>query len=225
MGETRLVLGLGNPGPRYAATRHNAGFMTVDRLAANLCLPVDRAGDFALKGQGMVRGIRIVLAKPQTFMNESGRAAAALAARFGLSGEEILVVCDDVDLPYGRIRLKPKGGDGGHNGLRSVILELGHGEFGRLRVGIGRPPPGRSMTDHVLGPFDETEATAAHDLWELAARAAETVLFSGMAETMNLFNNQRIEIRGIPGDLEGTEPPFGGPGPEKPTKGGNGNVP
>ncbi len=219
-GGIRLVLGLGNPGPRYAGTRHNAGFATVDRLASVLGVALEEERDFSRVGQKTVRGVAVILARPLTFMNESGLAAAALADDFKISGEEILVVCDDVELPFGRIRLKAKGGDGGHNGLRSVIRELGDGEFPRLRVGIGRPAPGVSMTDHVLGPFDENEAGAAPELWDLAARAAETALFSGLAEAMNRFNNQRIEIRAADGDPGGTEPPAGGPCPEKTPKGG-----
>jgi len=190
-----LVLGLGNPGPEYEQTRHNAGFAVADRLAPRLGVRRWRPAFSALVGEGRADGVSAAVAKPQTFMNESGRAASALAEHMGLSGDRILVVHDDVDLPFGRIRLKRKGGDGGHNGLRSIIKWLGHGRFPRLRMGIGRPKPGETMTGHVLSPFDDYELQAAGALWDLGAEAVRTVLLQGMDEAMNRFNNRQVQNR------------------------------
>ena len=150
-----LVVGLGNPGAEYEGTRHNAGFMVIDRLLAGF-----PAGRFEARHvaqsfvhAGMFRGKPLFLQKPQTFMNLSGLAVAGFARKEGIRPEEILVVSDDLDLPVGRLRLRTGGSDGGHNGLKSVIAELGSASFRRLRVGVGRPAPGGTI-DYVLSKFD-----------------------------------------------------------------------
>ena len=153
MDEIGLIVGLGNPGPEYAGTRHNAGFMVIDRLLAGF--PAGRFEERHTASSsvwaGKFRGRALLLQKPLTFMNLSGQAVALLARRSGIQPESILVISDDLDLPVGRLRLRNGGADGGHNGLKSIIAELGSSSFRRLRIGIGRPKPGETdSAPHIL---------------------------------------------------------------------------
>ncbi len=184
-----LVVGLGNPGAEYEGTRHNAGFMVIDRLLAGF-----PAGRFEARHvaqsfvhAGMFRGKPLFLQKPQTFMNLSGLAVAGFARKEGIRPEEILVVSDDLDLPVGRLRLRTGGSDGGHNGLKSVIAELGSAAFRRLRVGVGRPAPGGTI-DYVLSKFDGAEAERFGLSLDAAAEAVRAALAGGMSRAMNKFN-------------------------------------
>lgn len=184
-----LVAGLGNPGAEYAGTRHNAGFMVIDRLLAGF--PAGRfeerhAAESSVWA-GNFRGRPLVLQKPLTFMNLSGLAVAGLARKMKLGPERILVVSDDMDLPVGRLRLRIGGSDGGHNGLKSIIAELGSAGFRRLRVGIGRPLPGHTV-DHVLSRAEGEEAELFQASLDAAAEAVRTVLTAGMSRAMNRFN-------------------------------------
>ena len=137
--ERHLIVGLGNPGPKYAANRHNVGFHCLDRLAAVHGLVFEKSQKKARLALGTIRGLRVVLALPQTFMNESGRSAVPLAQFYQIPLERLLVVYDDLDLPPGTLRMRSEGGSGGHKGLRSIIEQLGDQAFARLRIGIGRP--------------------------------------------------------------------------------------
>lgn len=186
-----LVLGLGNPGRRYVRTRHNAGFLVVDRLA-------ERQGVACTRSQlgALVETVRIgtettVLAKPQTFMNLSGQAAASLRGYYKLDNEQLVVIHDDVDLPFGQIRVKRGGGHGGHNGLRDLKARLGRGEFLRVRFGVGRPPPGWDTADYVLGGWSSEEEEALPQLVERAADAVELVVDQGVQAAMNQVNVRR----------------------------------
>jgi PTH1 family peptidyl-tRNA hydrolase len=152
----KLIVGLGNPGPRYQWTRHNAGFMVLDRLSHLAGIPVAKKGFSGLIGEGFWQGHRLILLKPQTFMNLSGRSLAEIARFHKILSEEIIVVHDDLDIPFGRVRLKKGGGHGGHNGLRSILSVFGTGDFIRLRIGIGRPVRG-DVVDYVLQPFSAIE--------------------------------------------------------------------
>ncbi|MDI6907263.1 MAG: aminoacyl-tRNA hydrolase [Thermoanaerobacterales bacterium] len=185
-----LVVGLGNPGGAYVRTRHNVGFMVIDQLARMLRVSVSRRQGEALTGEAAVRGRRVLLAKPQTYMNLSGNAVGALSRRLRLLPEEILVVSDDMDLPFGRLRLRPGGGAGGHRGLVSIIEALGTDRFPRLRVGIGR---GEEAVGHVLGGFTPAEDAVLDRVLETAARAVLTVCADGLDRAMNLFNRWGIE--------------------------------
>ncbi len=182
-----LVVGLGNPGPAYQITRHNVGFMVLDAMAKRL----------ALKGweefcQALVlKSEKISLAKPQTFMNLSGQSVSCLARQWQLLPEEILVVHDDLDLPLGRIKIVRSGGSGGHRGVASVIEHLGSRDFPRVKVGIGRPGPGKSVSDYVLSPFEEQELKVVAEIIEKAAEAIETIVESGLERAMNIFNALR----------------------------------
>lgn len=190
----RLVVGLGNPGPEYAGTRHNIGFEVIEQVAETLkCSLRSRAKFAAIVGEMPVGDSRVTLAKPQTFMNRSGAAVVALLNWTKIPPAELLVVVDDADLPLGQLRLRLAGGNGGHNGLRSIIGALGgNEEFARLRVGIGRTgPAGADITGHVLGKFGAAERKAVADAVQQAAAAVECCLKEGLTTAMNQFNRRK----------------------------------
>ncbi|HKP04800.1 MAG TPA: aminoacyl-tRNA hydrolase [Chthoniobacterales bacterium] len=180
----RLVAGLGNPGPEYDGTRHNIGFAIVDRLAAELGLTWQHEKRWHLL---WAKGERVILVKPTSYMNRSGEPIQAIAQFYKITPAEMLIVLDDMDLPLGRLRLRPDGGTAGHNGLESVIVQFGTEEIPRLRVGIGAAPKEGSV-DYVLGRFFEEERPIAE---KTVARAVEAVKWSidkGVLSAMNLFN-------------------------------------
>ena len=185
-----LIVGLGNPGAQYAATRHNIGFAVVDRLADQLGVAVTTPEAGALVAEATWEGLPLLLAKPQAFMNRSGGPLAALLRLYGVSPEAALIVYDDLALPVGALRLRPKGGAGGHNGITSVIEALGSTEFPRLRVGVGDSFAAGQQVDHVLSPFSEDELPAAREATELAAEAALVFVRDGMNTAMNRFNRR-----------------------------------
>jgi PTH1 family peptidyl-tRNA hydrolase len=185
-----LIVGLGNPGRQYAATRHNVGWAVVDRLADRLGVAVTTPEADALVAHAAVDGAPVLLAKPQLYMNRSGGPLAALLERYGLAPEAALVVYDDLALPIGALRLRPKGGAGGHNGVQSIVDTLGSTEFPRLRVGVGDSfAPGQQVA-HVLSPFAEDEREAAAEAVALAAEAALTFVRDGMNAAMNRHNRR-----------------------------------
>ena len=192
--DIRLVVGLGNPGPEYAGTRHNAGFEVIGRLLA--AMPPGRfevrhvAESFVHAGS--FRGRNLFLQLPQTFMNASGLVVAGFARKNGILPEEILVISDDLDLPVGRLRLRTGGADGGHNGLKSVIAELGSSAFRRLRIGVGRPKPGGTV-DYVLSKFDGAEQVEFEKSLDRAADAVRCVLTAGFTRAMNEYNTRPPE--------------------------------
>jgi PTH1 family peptidyl-tRNA hydrolase len=193
-----LVAGLGNPGQRYTDTRHNAGFLAVDRLASESDVRLDKKKFDTVFGRGAVGGRAAILAKPQAFMNRSGPPLRRLADYFGISGEDMVVIHDDVDLAFGRIKIKQKGGDGGHKGMKSLIDAFGGGDFVRIRIGVGRGGGGTGcggdVVDHVLGRFDSRETEALDRIIATAAEAAAAVLCHGVREAMNRFNSKRTLI-------------------------------
>ena len=184
----RLVVGLGNPGVKYAATRHNIGFRVVDRLADEFDIDIGREKFSAVFGRGRVEGIDVVLAKPMAYMNLSGPSVRNLAEFFRISTQAVVVVHDDIDLDYGRLKIKEKGGHGGHNGIRSVINAFGGGDFTRLRVGIGRSGAGAQVADYVLDQFTRDEAAELPHLIGRARNAVVTILCKGTKIGMNQFN-------------------------------------
>ena len=180
----RLIVGLGNPGPEYTFTRHNVGFLVLDQLAAMLGATWEKAA----KWEAIIaRAGSVFLLKPTTFMNLSGHALRAVSNFYKIKPAETVVVTDDMALPLGRLRLRLEGGPGGHNGLESVICELGTEEIPRLRVGIGAPPPDFA-TDHVLGRFFEEERPVIAGAIERAAQAAKWAIDNGFVSAMNKFN-------------------------------------
>jgi PTH1 family peptidyl-tRNA hydrolase len=185
------VVGLGNPGPRYAATRHNIGFRILERFGEEHGISLLSRRFFGLYGSGHVGDLAVGLLAPQTFMNHSGQAvAAALQALPELSpAADLLVIYDDLDLPSGRIRLRLAGGAGGHGGMADIIDALDTRDFARLRFGIGRPPPGWDVIDHVLTPFF-AEEEGLSDRITAAVRAVEVALFEGPVAAMDRFNRE-----------------------------------
>lgn len=189
-----LVVGLGNPGRRYRGTRHNVGQVVVERLAGRLGVSLAEHG-WARAGRGRVGGKTVVLAVPVTYMNASGQAVRDLLRRHRGRPADLLVVHDDMDLPLGRIRLRPDGGAGGHNGVRSIIEEVGTADFARLRIGIGRPPEGVDPVDYVLEEFGADERPVVDEVVERAVDAALTVVSQGLEAAMNRFNQRTVPAR------------------------------
>ena len=192
MGDVYLVAGLGNPGPGYAATRHNVGFLTVDELLDRLGGRFRRSRKHhALVAEVRDGDTRLILAEPQTFMNESGRSVAALQSFYKLEPAELIVVHDELDLSFGVVRVKLGGGTAGHNGLNSIARSIGR-DFIRVRVGIGRPSGRKDPVDFVLEPFTKREREAVPELVGRAADAVITVVREGVAAAQTSFN-QRVE--------------------------------
>jgi len=191
----KLVVGLGNPGKEHAGTRHNIGFAALDRLAEKLDCSFRSKWRFSAKIAEATAGDagKVVLAKPQTYMNRSGSAVNAVMNWLKIEPAQLLVVVDDADLPLGQVRLRASGGSGGHNGLRSIIESLGgNEEFARLRVGIGRAAPlGTDITGHVLGRFAPQEREVAEQAVATAVEAIECCLRDGLTEAMNQFNRKK----------------------------------
>jgi PTH1 family peptidyl-tRNA hydrolase len=183
-----IVVGLGNPGEEYGPTRHNVGFHVVDRLAAKLKIDIRRTEFRALTAEAKLGGSMVLLMKPQTFMNRSGRSAADALSTLGLPPGRVLAVYDDLDLPLGRLRVRTGGGAGGHRGVASLIEHLETSDFPRVRIGIGRPAEGRAVVEHVLSPFDAAEADAAAAAVERGTAAVERIVTGGLAAAMETFN-------------------------------------
>jgi len=186
-----LILGLGNPGPRYELTRHNVGFLVVDNLAEKHRIQLTHHQHQSLLGRGHIDGHPVVIAKPMTYMNESGRAARALLNALKLSPERMIVVHDDIDLVLGKIKRKFQGGDAGQRGIASCIEKLGTDCFARVRVGIGRPENKDEIVDYVLSPFSEGEMTELNDTVERAVQRVEEVLVE--IETHNQKTEENTE--------------------------------
>ena len=190
----RLVVGLGNPGNTYKKTRHNVGFMVVDQIAEDFSIALVKQKFDTVFGRGSVDGVEVVLAKPMAFMNRSGPQVQKIARYYRILSEDMLVVHDDIDLAFGRIKIKEKGGDGGHKGVRSIIDAFGGGDFVRLRIGVGRPEAGINAADHVLGKFSLKEKKVLHRIITEARDAVGTILCKGAKEGMDRFNDKRIVI-------------------------------
>ncbi len=184
-----LLVGLGNPGPDYANTRHNVGFRVVERVAAQSGIALETRKFGAILGTGKVAGEPAALLLPQTFMNLSGEAVGAAARFWKVDPAQVVVAHDELDLELGRVQLKVGGGTGGHNGLKSVVAHLGP-EFVRVRVGIGRPPPRWDAADYVLKGFSKAEEEIAEQQVEVAAEATAAVVKNGTKKAMNDFNKR-----------------------------------
>ncbi|MCX8116457.1 MAG: aminoacyl-tRNA hydrolase [Desulfobacterota bacterium] len=189
----KLIVGLGNPGVQYEGSRHNIGFFIVDRLAALAHIPITTKRFQALIGKGKIDSQEILLLKPMTFMNRSGEAVKRAILFFHLEPKDLTVVHDDLDLPFGRLRFKRQGGDGGHLGVRSIVETIGTERFLRLKVGIGRPPPHLDPADYVLGQFDEAERGSLEKVIDLAAEALKVMVLEGLQTAMNRYHKIRTE--------------------------------
>lgn len=187
----RVIVGLGNPGDRYARTRHNVGARVIERASAQWSIPLKTVGSVRM-GAGRIgpsdKPVEVTLAIPQTWMNQSGTAVVELLARLGCDPQALTVAHDDLDMEPGRLRLKRSGGAGGHNGVSSIIAELNTDQFGRLKLGIGRPAPGAEAADYVLEPFTQDETAVIDSSVEQAVLALECLVVEGPDAAMNKFH-------------------------------------
>ena len=183
-----LILGLGNPGPRYELTRHNIGFLVIDTLTEKHRIKLDQHQYQALCGRGEIEGCPVIVSKAMTYMNKSGVAAKALLRALDIPPERMIVVHDEIDLPLGKIKRKFKGGNAGHGGIGSIIEKLGTGEFARFRIGVGRPDEGGEVVDYVLSSFTDEEIPQVNETLEDAVRGIEETL-----KELNKPSNQTEE--------------------------------
>ncbi|MFC1465169.1 MAG: aminoacyl-tRNA hydrolase [Candidatus Brachytrichaceae bacterium NZ_4S206] len=184
----RIIVGLGNPGKQYANNRHNIGFMVVDRLAERHGLKFARMMHKGLVALGEIEGHKVALVKPQTFMNLSGESVVPIVKFYKSEPSDLLVVYDELDLPAGQLRMRPKGGSGGHNGMKSIIARLGSEDFPRLRIGVGRPPGRRDPKDFLLDDFTRDELAALEPAFDRAVEGIVRWLTDGIDNAMNLVN-------------------------------------
>ncbi|HUS08619.1 MAG TPA: aminoacyl-tRNA hydrolase [Bryobacteraceae bacterium] len=194
-----LVVGLGNPGPEYENTPHNLGFLVLDRLAVANSIRINRRDSNALVGNGSIAGSTVLLAKPQTFMNVSGPSVKSLMVRYEVPLERLLVVYDELDLPWTAIRIRPGGSAAGHNGVLSVIAAVGNNEFPRVRLGVHPGQPIRNGADFVLGQFKKAQMQELDELLDLAARAVESIIAEGVEKSMTKYNRR---ARGLQNEEE-----------------------
>ena len=188
-----IIVGLGNPGEKYAHTRHNVGFEVIDILADRIGIHVDEKKHKGLCGRGVLEGQKVVLVKPQTFMNASGECVRAVADFYKVTEEEIILVYDDISLEPGRLRVRGQGSAGGHNGIKNIIAHLGSQEFPRVKVGIGEKPKGMDLADYVLSHFSKGEWEQMEEAFRNAADAVTVLISQGTEEAMNRFNGGKKE--------------------------------
>jgi PTH1 family peptidyl-tRNA hydrolase len=186
----KIIVGLGNPGVRYLETRHNIGFRVVDRLAETYHIPLSTKRHQTLYGTGSIDSPKVILVKPMTYMNRSGEAVSKMVHFFRLGIENLIVIHDDLDLPFGRLRFKQRGGDGGHQGVRSIIEMLGGTNFLRLKVGIGKPPGGMEPAEYVLKSFDLFEQSHLDRVIDQASEALKMLISDGIQAAMNRFQKK-----------------------------------
>lgn len=188
-----LIAGLGNPDKKYEKTRHNIGFDTVDALAEKYNISITEKKHKALCGSGVIEGVKVILAKPQTYMNLSGESIAEIVNFYKLDPEsEMLVIFDDISLAPGNIRVRKKGSAGGHNGIKSIISSVGTSNFMRIKVGVGEKPQGWDLADHVLGRFSSGDRKLVDEAIEFAADAVEKIITDGPDAAMNEYNRKRV---------------------------------
>ncbi len=188
-----VIAGLGNPGLNYAGTRHNVGFGALDELADRYRISVDTKKHRALVGKGTIEGQKVVLVKPQTYMNLSGESIREVMDYYKLPPSQLLVIYDDINLDVGRLRIREKGSAGGHNGMKNIIARLGTDAFARIRVGVGNKPPRMDLADYVLGRFPAEELPLIREGISQAAEAAVMIAGGEMAAAMNRFNGKKKE--------------------------------
>jgi PTH1 family peptidyl-tRNA hydrolase len=187
-----LVVGLGNPGDAYVRTRHNAGFMVLDKLAESFSVAVEKKKFDALFGRGLIKGSEVILAKPMAFMNLSGIPVQKILKYFKMPFEDMLVIHDDIDLAFGRLQIKENGGHGGHKGLKSIIETVGSNNFVRLRIGIGRSEDNIDVANYVLGRFNTNEKKVLDRITKIAHDAVVATICKGAKEAMNIFNDKGL---------------------------------
>ena len=189
-----IIAGLGNPDRQYEGTRHNAGFDVIDRIAEKYNIAVDTKRHRAYIGKGIIEGQKVILAKPQTYMNLSGESIRSLVDYYKVDEEnELLVIYDDISLDVGQLRIRAKGSAGGHNGIKNIIAHLGTQIFPRIKVGVGEKPKGYDLADYVLGHFSKAEREQMEEGYGCALRAVEMIVSGETAEAMNEFNRKKRE--------------------------------
>lgn len=186
-----IIAGLGNPTKQYEGTRHNAGFRVLDRIAADYGIAIDTKKHKGLCGSGYIEGQKVLLLKPQTFMNLSGESVRAAADFYKVAPENVIVIFDDISLGVGQLRIRAKGSAGGHNGIKSIIAHLGSQDFPRIKVGVGEKPSGWDLADYVLGRFDGVDAKKMDDAAKEASEAVKLMLTEGIAAAMNRYNAKK----------------------------------
>lgn len=187
-----IIAGLGNPTKQYENTRHNAGFCVIDYLSEKYNIPVKQAGYKALYGSGYIEGQKVILLKPQTFMNLSGESIRACMDFYKIdSEEELIVIYDDISLAPGKLRVRGKGSAGGHNGIKNIILHTGSQKFPRVRVGVGEKPAEYDLADYVLGHFSKEDQKLMDEAFKEAADAAVTIMTEGLDSSMNRYNGKK----------------------------------
>lgn len=189
-----LIVGLGNPGEKYEGTRHNVGFEAIDLLADKYNISLEQRKAKAFIGKGLINGTKVLLAKPQTFMNLSGESVRGLIDYFKVDPEsELIVLSDDISLPPGYIRIRKKGSAGGHNGLKNIIANLGTQNFMRLKIGVGEKPKKYDLADYVLGHFSKNDKAEVYEAYQEAVEAIELILQDEADKAMNLYN-KKVEV-------------------------------
>ena len=186
-----IIAGLGNPGKEYAGSRHNVGFMTLDELADRYNIDVREKAYKALIGKGMIEGNKVILVKPQTYMNLSGESIRSVMDYYKTEPSEFIVIYDDISLDVGQLRIRKKGSAGGHNGIKNIIAHLGTQEFPRIKVGVGDKPPRMDLADYVLSRFSKEDREKMEQAFKDAAEAVEVMIAEGPDAAMNQFNGHK----------------------------------
>ena len=189
-----IIAGLGNPTREYEGTRHNVGFDVIDRLAARYNIDVDAKKHRALIGKGMIAGQKVILAKPQTYMNLSGESIRSILDYYKVDPEtELIVIYDDISLDVGKLRIRAKGSAGGHNGIKNIIANLGTSVFPRIKVGVGEKPKGYDLADYVLGKFSKEDRVLMEEGYDLACEASALIMQGAIDQAMNEYNQKKKE--------------------------------
>lgn len=189
----KLIVGLGNPGMQYTATRHNVGFEVIERFAYEENIPLSQKKHKAIIGTGVIQGKKVMLVQPQTYMNRSGESIGEIMNYYSLPLEDLIVIYDDINLPLGALRLRKKGSPGGHNGIKNIISHLGNQEFARIRIGVGEKPPGWGLADYVLSRFSKEEILLISSTIKDSCLALRDIISYDMNYAMNSYNQKRKE--------------------------------
>ena len=191
----KIIAGLGNPGAEYAHTKHNVGFMLVDALAERLNAPAWKEDFFSSVTEMRIGGEKVFLVKPLTYMNNSGEAIGPMLSYYKMETDDLTVVHDDMDIPAGMVRIRKKGSSGGHNGIKSILAHVGREDFARVRIGIGRPPAGWTVINHVLAPFSSEDVPKIREAINYLLPAVECIVTDGVDLAMNRYNPHKKKAR------------------------------
>lgn len=189
--DMKLIVGLGNPGIEYVGTRHNVGFETIDRMAESCSIELNQHKHKGVTGQGIIAGEKVILAKPMTYMNNSGECVGAIARFYKLAPEDIIVIYDDINLDVGQLRIREKGSAGGHNGIKSIIAHLGSENFPRIRIGVGMKKSGQDLANHVLSKFPKDQQEGVAEGMDNAVSAAKLMVTGQVQKAMNQYNGKK----------------------------------